>query len=66
MLIKDKNGTTLELSNTRSVAFEHEGNLYLLDGNKYYKIEPSYAGVENLFDTSTQYNGVIQADGTLA
>lgn len=65
VLIKDKNGTTLELSNTRSVAFEHEGNLYLLDGNKYYKIEPKYAGVENLFDTSTQYNGVIQADGTL-
>jgi len=65
-LIKDKNGTTLELSNTRSVAFEHDGNLYLLDGKKYYKIAPKYAGVENLLDTSTQYSGVIQADGTLA
>ena len=65
-LVKDENGSPLELANTRSVAFEHEGNLYLLDGKKYYKIAPHYAGAENLLDTSTQYSGVIQADGTLA
>ena len=66
ILVKKKNGSTLTLTNTRSVAFEHDGNLYLLDGSNYYKISPKYAGVENLLDTSTQYNGVIQADGTLA
>lgn len=64
-IVKKKDGSVLHLANTRSVAFEHDGNLYLLDGSNYYKISPNYAGVENLLDTSTQYNGVIQADGTL-
>lgn len=64
-LVKKKDGSALKLANTRSVAFEHDGNLYLLDGNKYYKISPKYAGTENLLNTATQYDGVIQADGTL-
>lgn len=54
----------LELKNTRSVAFEHDGMLYVLDGNKYYRIVPQYAETTNLLDTSTVYDGLILSDGT--
>lgn len=54
----------LELQNTRSASFAHDGNLYLLDGKKYYRIVPQHATVENLLNVSTLYDGVIKADGT--
>jgi hypothetical protein len=59
------NGSDLELQNTKSTSFTHDGQLYILDGEKYVKISPEYATVTNLLDTSTLYDGVIQADGTL-
>lgn len=64
-IVKDEDGNVLELQNARSVAFEHDGNLYILDGNNYLKVAPKYAQITNLLDTTTLYDGVIQADGTL-
>lgn len=63
--VKLSSGSDLSLQNTRSTAFVHDGYLYILDGDKYYRIYPEYAGQTNLLDTSTLYTGLIQSDGTL-
>jgi hypothetical protein len=42
-LVTNTDGTTLELENMRSVSFEHDGKLYLLDGANYICIKPSMA-----------------------
>lgn len=62
--VKDADGDDLVLQNTRSTSFTHEGCLYLLDGEKYYRIYPKYATLENLLDITTLYDGLIKADGT--
>lgn len=60
-----ENGSALELQNTKTVSFVHDGKLYLLDGIKYYVIAPQYGGTSNLLDISSfTHNGVIQQDGT--
>jgi hypothetical protein len=64
-IVKNQDGTVLELQNARSTAFEHDGNLYILDGKNYLRVVPKFAQVENLLDISTLYDGVIQSDGTL-
>ena len=56
----------LELANTKSVSLTHEGKLYILDGSKYYVVEPEYASITNLLNTTTLYEGVIQQDGSYA
>lgn len=43
-LVNNTDGTTLELANMRSVSFEHDGKLYLLDGANYICIKPSMSG----------------------
>lgn len=43
-LVTNTDGTTLELANMRSVSFEHDGKLYLLDGANYICIKPSMSG----------------------
>ena len=63
-LVKDSEGNDLTLQNTKSTSFTHDGALYILDGEKYIRVRPDYAGTTNLCDVSTLYNGVIQSDGT--
>lgn len=64
-VVKTTDGNALELQNTRSTAFEHDGSLYILDGKNYWRIDPQYAQITNILDTTELYSGVIQEDGTL-
>lgn len=42
-VVKDEDGNDMELANEKSVSFVHEDKLYLLDGNGYYVIKPTYS-----------------------
>lgn len=42
-LVLDSNSAQLQMAPQKSVSFEHDGNLYILDGVHYYRIKPKYS-----------------------
>ena len=45
--VKKANNSDLAMSNNRSVSFEHDGYLYILDGEHYYRIKPTTTTIQD-------------------
>jgi hypothetical protein len=58
-LVTNTDGTTLELANMRSVSFDHDGKLYLLDGANYICIKPSMSGGSVIGYVAERVDGYI-------
>lgn len=52
--VKDTSNNDMALANHKSVSFVHEDKLYILDGNGYYVITPTYSSASYTIDGVTR------------